>query len=202
MGKGLKFTAPAACLLLILAAAIYVVRVRTRALAGNALTVRAVAHEWWWEFDYPSLGIRTSDSLYLPSRTEVELELASADVIHSFWIEGMKAPVDIVPGTVRTVELKVHSPGELYGNCDSGCGCGTVCMRFKVVASPARDFQQWAARERAKPDAYKPPRSMGAPECAVNTGRSGHPRHQSSPATRLQQLLEGSDQRGGSGERG
>lgn len=53
-----------------------------------ALTVKAVAHQWWWEFDYPSLGIKTSDVLYLPTATNVRLELASADVIHSFWVDG------------------------------------------------------------------------------------------------------------------
>jgi len=116
-----------------------------------ALTVKAVAHEWWWEFDYPSLGIKTSNVLHLPSAASVRVELASADVIHSFWIVGMKDPVAILPGKTRLLDLVVKSPGELYGNCDSGCGCGTLCMRFRVLASSSVNFDRWAARERLLP---------------------------------------------------
>jgi cytochrome c oxidase subunit 2 len=98
-------------------------------------------------FDYPALGIKTSNLLYLPTATNIRLELASADVIHSFWIAGMKESVDVPPGKTRPLDLIVKSPGELYGNCDSGCGCGTVCMRFSVLASNPGDFSQWAARD-------------------------------------------------------
>jgi len=50
------------------AAAIVVARLNLRGVTGSALTVRAVAHQWWWEFDYPSLGIKTKDVLYLLQR--------------------------------------------------------------------------------------------------------------------------------------
>jgi cytochrome c oxidase subunit 2 len=101
-----------------------------------------VAHQWWWEFDYPSVGVKTSDVLRVPSATNVRLELASADVLHSFWILGMKDAVELVPGKTRPLDLVVKSPGEIYGNCDSRCGCATVCMRFRVLASSPGSFDQ------------------------------------------------------------
>jgi heme/copper-type cytochrome/quinol oxidase subunit 2 len=155
-----------------------------------ALTVKAVAHQWWWEFDYPSLGIKTSDVLYLPTATNVRLELASADVIHSFWVDGMKDAVDIFPGKTRPLDLIVKSPGELHGNCDSGCGCNTVCMRFRLLASAPGNFDQWAARERLLPTEFKPPQTHVAPPCALNTGHDGHAAHES-PFSHLQRLLDG-----------
>jgi hypothetical protein len=172
------------------AAVIFLARPHARGVTGSALTIRAVAHQWWWEFDYPSLGIRTSDVLYVPSATNVRLELASADVIHSFWIAGMKESVNILPGKTRPLNLVVKSPGELYGNCDSGCGCGTVCMRFRVLASNPGDFRQWATRERLSRSELKPPKKGDAPACALNhghEGRAGHNIH----ASRLQRLLDG-----------
>jgi heme/copper-type cytochrome/quinol oxidase subunit 2 len=176
----------------ICAGAIPLARILDRGGTRSALTVRAVAHQWWWEFDYPSLGIKTSDVLYLPSATNVRLELASADVIHSFWIVGMKDPVDILPGKTRPLDLIVKSPGELYGNCDSGCGCGTVCMRFRVLASRPGDFEQWAARERLLRSEFKPPHTGDAPACALDTGHEGHAgRH--FPASHLQRLLDGGE---------
>ena len=155
------------------------------------LRVRVVAHQWWWEFDYPSLGVRTSDVLYLPSSKNIRLELASADVLHSFWIVGMKDPIDIVPGRTRSVDLMLKSSGELYGNCDSGCGCGTVCMRFRVLARNPTDFQQWATAERARPSEFKPPRTIAAaPACAADPSRD-HRTARRSPDTHLQRLLDG-----------
>ena len=174
------------------AAAIVVPRIYARSASGSTLIVKAVAHQWWWEFDYPSLGIKTSDVLYVPSATNVRLELASADVIHSFWIAGMKESVDIFPGKMRPLDLIVKSSGELYGNCDSGCGCGTVCMRFRVRASSPGKFQQWAAREHLLRAEFKPPPKVDAPACALNTGRErrvGHNFHKS----RLQRLLDGDE---------
>jgi len=172
------------------AAAILVARMYARSASGSTLIVKAVAHQWWWEFDYPSLGIKTSDVLYVPSATNVRLELASADVIHTFWIAGMKESVDIPPGKRRPLDLVVKSPGELDGNCDSGCGCGTVCMRFRVLASNPGNFDQWAARERLFPSEFKPPHPGAAPACALSTGHDGHAGYES-PASHLQRVLDG-----------
>ena len=174
------------------AASIVLVRTHSRGVTGSALTVRAVAHQWWWEFDYPTLGVKTSDVLYLPSATNVRLELASADVIHSFWIAGMKKAVDIVPGKTHPLDLVVKSPGELYGNCDTGCGCGTVCMRFRVLASRPGDFKQWASRERLLRAEFKPPPKVDAPACALTTGYDRHVGH-NSHESRLQRLLDGDE---------
>lgn len=172
------------------AAMLLLARIYARRALAPALKVRAVAHEWWWEFDYPSLDVRTSNVLHLPSNTGVELELASADVVHSFWIMGMKHPVEIIPGQTRLLDLTLTSPGELYGNCDSGCGCGTVCMRFRVLASAPPEFQRWAARARLSRAEFKPPASSATPACALGTGHDGHAARDASVG-RLQRMLEG-----------
>jgi heme/copper-type cytochrome/quinol oxidase subunit 2 len=172
------------------AAAFLLLQTYARGVTEPALTVRAVAHQWWWEFDYPALGIKTSNVLYLPTATNIRLDLASADVIHSFWIAGMKESVDIPPGKTRPLDLVVKSAGELYGNCDSGCGCGTVCMRFRVLASNPGDFSQWAARERLSRAEFKPPPKVDAPACALTTGYDRHVGH-NAHESRLQRLLDG-----------
>jgi cytochrome c oxidase subunit 2 len=174
------------------AAAIFLVRTYTRGVTEPALTIKAVAHQWWWEFDYPALGIKTSNVLYLPTATNIRLDLASADVIHSFWIAGMNESVDIPPGKTRPLDLVVKSPGELDGNCDSGCGCGTVCMRFRVLASSPGDFTQWATRERLTRAEFKPPPKVDAPACALPTGYDRHVGH-NVPESRLQRLLDGDE---------
>jgi cytochrome c oxidase subunit 2 len=170
-------------------AVLYSVRVHDRAATAPALKVKAIAHQWWWEFDYPSLSVRTSDVLYLPSSTDVQLELRSSDVIHSFWIAGMKDSVEIIPGKARRFDVFVKSPGELYGNCDSGCGCATVCMRFRVLARTPLEFNRWAAGARLHRAEFKVPRTTDTPACALKVGHDGHV-NPGSPAGRLQQLLD------------
>jgi cytochrome c oxidase subunit II len=134
----------------------------------SALPVKIVAHAWWWEFDYPTLGIKTSDELHLPSDRWIRLDLQSADVVHSFWIDGMSKAIDLRPGKIERLDLRVKSPGQLYGNCDAGCGCGTVCMRFRVLASTPSDFNRWAARQKNAPQQLTLAGSTVAPACAVD----------------------------------
>lgn len=144
---------------------IFLLQIHAVGESAPQLTVTAVAHQWWWEFDYPSLGIKTSDVLYVPIATNIRVELASADVIHSFWLIGMKKSVDIIPRKTGTLDLVVKSPGELYGNCDAACGCAAGCMRFQVLASTPGNFQKWVARERLSGIAFKPPHQRDAPAC-------------------------------------
>ena len=137
------------------------------AFRGSVLPIRVVAHAWWWEFDYPTLNIKGSDALYLPSDRWVRLELSSADILHSFWIDGMDKAIDLPPGKTEHLDLRVKSPGKLYGNCDAGCGCGTVCMRFPVMASRPAEFTAWVAQRRAHPASMIAGNST-APACAFD----------------------------------
>jgi heme/copper-type cytochrome/quinol oxidase subunit 2 len=166
----------------------FAVQIRMLNPAKPDFRIKAVAHQWWWEFDYPSLGVRTSNILYLPSSRNVRLELSSGDVIHSFWVLGMKDSVNIPPGRIKSIDLTLTSPGELYGNCESGCGCGTSCMRFRVVAQTPTQFEQWAANEHAHPSLFKPPQLASAPACATDPARDR--RGAVPPNTHLQQLLD------------
>lgn len=153
--------------------------------------IKAVAHQWWWEFDYPSLGVKTSDVLYLPSTENVRLELSSGDVIHSFWMLGMKDPIELIPVKTKSLDVLLTSAGELYGNCDSGCGCGTVCMRFRVLARPPAQFQQWAVGQRVHSTEFRPPlQRVAAPACATDPSRDHHLAG-GAPNTHLQRLLDG-----------
>jgi len=133
--------------------------------AKPALTIRAVAHQWWWEFDYPTLGIKTSDELHVPSESVVRFELTSADVLHTFWMPGLDQAVAVVPGQPQVLDLKMKAPGESYGTCDATCGCGNVCMRFRVLVSDGKDFNQWVARERSRTHNPQPQHRLAAPPC-------------------------------------
>ena len=62
------------------------------------LEVKVIAHQWWWEFEYPSLGIATSNEFHVPQGKNIEFTLTSDDVLHSFWVPKLAGKIDIIPG--------------------------------------------------------------------------------------------------------
>ena len=42
---------------------------------AGALQVQVTGHQWWWEFNYPELGITTANELYLPTGKTVNFTL-------------------------------------------------------------------------------------------------------------------------------
>nr|HET6905136.1 cytochrome c oxidase subunit II transmembrane domain-containing protein [Ktedonobacteraceae bacterium] len=58
---------PSLFLFAVLAGTIYTMFGLQNITGSGRLEVKAVGHQWWWEFDYPSLGnITTADTLYIP----------------------------------------------------------------------------------------------------------------------------------------
>ncbi|MEM4380558.1 MAG: hypothetical protein QXL01_07760, partial [Thermoplasmatales archaeon] len=71
-------------MLIIIAVPTWQVIFSTHAAAPpDALRVNVTGHQWWWEIEYPDLGITTANELHLPAGRPVELSLESNDVLHS-----------------------------------------------------------------------------------------------------------------------
>lgn len=117
---------------------------------GDALRVKVTAHQYWWEFEYPDLGIKTAQELHIPTNEKVYLELTSDDVIHSFWVPELAGKQDLNPGKTNTMWLDAKEPGTYAGRCAELCGASHALMNFEVVAEDRSDFDQWVA-ERKNP---------------------------------------------------
>jgi cytochrome c oxidase subunit II len=63
----------------------------------DAVHVRVIGHQWWWEFRYPDLGVVTANELHVPARVATCLTLESADVAHSFWVPRLAGKTDVIP---------------------------------------------------------------------------------------------------------
>lgn len=132
----------------------------------STLEVDATAHQWWWEFDYPELGVKVANQLDIPKGRTVRLVLTSADVLHSFWVPSMKVNIDVVPGEKRTLFITSSKTGTLDGSCGAGCGCQTVCMRFRVLVSNESGFEKWIKKHRGV--ALEIPQNSVTPSCVLN----------------------------------
>jgi cytochrome c oxidase subunit 2 len=119
----------------------------------EVLQVQAVGHQWWWNFTYPEQGVVTANELHIPIGRPVQVELRSADVIHSFWIPKLAGKMDLIPNKNNALWFQADVPGVYFGQCAEFCGASHANMRFRVVAASEEEFQAWitAQRQPAEP---------------------------------------------------
>jgi cytochrome c oxidase subunit 2 len=110
--------------------------------------VRLIGHQWWWEVQYPHVGIVTANEIHMPTSTRILLELRSADVIHDFWVPQLGRKMDMVPGHPTRLWIEADEAGTYTGACSEYCGAEHAWMRLRVVAEPGTDFARWVAREQ------------------------------------------------------
>ncbi|MGI8794586.1 MAG: cytochrome c oxidase subunit II, partial [Acidimicrobiales bacterium] len=108
-----------------------------------------IGHQWWWEFNYPDLGITTANEMHIPAGTRVQLTMTSADVIHSFWPPKLAGKLDVVPGRDNFMQLEADNPGRYLGQCAEYCGLSHANMKLVVVAHDAGSFKTWVDGQQA-----------------------------------------------------
>lgn len=113
-----------------------------------AFTVKAIGHQWWWEFQYPNSHVVTADELHIPVGASVKVELASDNVIHSFWVPELGGKMDVIPGHNNVTWLKADKAGTYRGECAEFCGTQHAHMDFLVVAESQSQFNTWLARQQ------------------------------------------------------
>jgi cytochrome c oxidase subunit 2 len=119
------------------------------AATDTKLTVQVIGHQWWWEVRYPGTPAVTANEIHIPARTPVNLEVTTADVIHSFWVPQLNRKIDTIPGQVNRIELNADHPGTFRGQCAEFCGIQHAHMAMRVIAQTPADFRAWLAHESA-----------------------------------------------------
>jgi cytochrome c oxidase subunit 2 len=104
----------------------------TNRTPAGAMKVEVIGHQWWWEFRYPDAGITTANELYIPAGRTVELEINSADVVHSFWPPRFAGKRDVFPGRETRLWWKADSTGLFPGQCAEYCGIQHARMAFHM----------------------------------------------------------------------
>ena len=116
--------------------------------AANALQIKVVGHQWWWEFQYPTLGITTANEIHLPVGRTANFELTSADVIHSFWFPGFGGKRDLIPAQPNYIWWTPEKVGLFRGQCAEFCGASHANMRMRAFVDTPEDFAAWVAAQK------------------------------------------------------
>ena len=117
----------------------------------GALRVEVIGHQWWWEYRYPTLNISAYNELHIPVGTPVQLDMTSADVIHSFWVPRLGGKRDLIQGRTNRIAFRADSTGEYSGQCAEFCGVSHANMRLRVFVQSDSVFQRWVDQQRAAP---------------------------------------------------
>ena len=107
------------------------------------LRIEVIGHQWWWEVRYPDSGVVTANQLHLPVGRPVDLDVTSADVIHSFWVPRLGGKIDMIPGRHNRIRLQADAPGTFRGQCSEFCGTQHTHMILDVQAHEEEDFANW-----------------------------------------------------------
>ena len=129
--------------------------INERAAGADVLQVKAIGHQWWWEYEYEEQEIVTANELVIPAGRQVEIELSSADVIHNFWAPKLAGKVYAIPGRINYMKIQADQPGDYSGQCAEYCGLSHANMRLRVIALEPAEFDEWV--EDQQEEAPAPP---------------------------------------------
>jgi cytochrome c oxidase subunit 2 len=120
---------------------------------AKALDVVVIAHQFWWEYKYPGLGVITANELHVPvsdpkSPTPTYMTMSSADVDHSFWVPELAGKMDLIPNKVNVMWIDPPKPGLYLGQCAQYCGTQHAKMLIRVYADTPAQFAQWIAHQK------------------------------------------------------
>jgi cytochrome c oxidase subunit 2 len=122
---------------------------------GKALNITIIGRQYIWQFIYPGasepdgLGAPYSyQEMVVPTKTTVNLDIVSSDVVHSWWIPKLGGKFQAVPGYHNYTWFKIPKPGVFKGQCAILCGRGHARMIATVRAVPPAQFEAWLAKQK------------------------------------------------------
>ena len=135
----------------------------------SKMTIKITGHQWYWEYNYPDQGnfsfnsnliadkdlkpgdqrlLEVDNPLVIPAKTNIRIQVAGTDVIHSWFVPSFGVQEYAVVGRLNEAWVNVNEPGTYYGECNQICGVNHAFMPIKVVVMNQADFDKWAAKAK------------------------------------------------------
>jgi cytochrome c oxidase subunit II len=150
-------------------------------------TIAVNAFKWNWQFVYPETSVPGQNGepvstignsaevpiLVLPVDRTIRFEVASADVIHSFWVPEFLFKLDVIPGNENgrdnVFEVTVREEGSYVGRCAELCGTYHAYMNFEVRAVSGDDFDAYIEARESGLDTFEALEEIGQPGLSSTT---------------------------------
>lgn len=120
----------------------------------------------------------TSDEipvLVLPAGKRIEFDLASADVVHTFWVPEFLFKRDVIPNaeannSVHVFQVEeIKTPGAFVGHCAEFCGTYHSMMNFEVRVVSPNDFKAYLQQRMGGKSNAAALQAIGQSPLAVTT---------------------------------
>lgn len=136
-------------------------------------SILIVGHQWWWEIHYlnddPSKSFTTANELHLPVNRPVNIEVKTADVMHSFWIPALNGKVDMIPGQPNFIRIVASKPGVFTGQCAEYCGDQHANMRLTAFVQNEDAYNAWIAEQIKPGSAPESPEAIAGEKIFVSS---------------------------------
>jgi cytochrome c oxidase subunit 2 len=153
--------------------------IRLTHAASNAVQVEVTGMQFEWYFRYPGadgtygatkpdlvdaaggnpLGLDPADPygrddivssvLELPVDRQAEIRLRAQDVVHGFFVPGMRVMQNATPGMTSQIQITPTRVGDYAIVCSQLCGLGHYRMHAILRVVSQRDFATWVAQQHA-----------------------------------------------------
>nr|YP_008993028.1 cytochrome c oxidase subunit II [Cynoglossus sinicus]AFB71211.1 cytochrome oxidase subunit 2 [Cynoglossus sinicus] len=128
------------------------------------LTVKAIGHQWYWNYEYSDYKELSFDSymiptqdlmpgqlrllevdhrMVIPSNSPVRVLVTAEDVLHSWAVPSLGVKMDAVPGRLNQTTIYANRTGVFYGQCSEICGANHSFMPIVVESIPLNHFKNW-----------------------------------------------------------
>jgi len=135
------------------------------------LTLKVTGLQWYWHYAYPDNGdfgfdstivdekdlkdkslrlLDVDNEVVLPVDTNVRIQIAGSDVMHSWFVPSLAVQKYAVPGRLNEVWVNIEKEGTYFGECNQICGVNHAFMPIKVHAVSKEAFAQWVEQAKTK----------------------------------------------------
>jgi len=118
--------------------------------SGKKLRVQVIAQQWYFTYRWPQYGGVETPHLVLPVNAQVEFNVTSLDVIHSFWAYQLGVKADANPYANNIAFVKPTKLQTFEVRCSELCGIwhGAMFDHGKVVTQER--FNSWMSEMQTK----------------------------------------------------
>ena len=110
---------------------------------SKLLQVQVIGQQWRWTYRFPQYdGVETAD-LVLPAGQQVQFNVTSLDVIHSFWAVNLGVKADANPGVNNIAFVETKAVGPVDIRCAELCGTYHGAMAQTGQVMTHQDFDTW-----------------------------------------------------------
>lgn len=136
----------------------------TDEIFNNNLSIKAIAHQWYWRYEYSNFTNLNFDSFIIPSTQlllnefrlldvdnrcilpfnyPIRILTTSIDVIHAWTIPSLGIKIDSIPGRLNQTLLFINRPGIFFGQCSEICGINHRFIPIAIEATNITYFKNW-----------------------------------------------------------